>query len=518
MNDSPHVSVIIPCYKHAHFLCGAIESALAQTYKNVEVVVVDDGSPDETAQVAAQYPVRYVRQENRGLSAARNTGIRECTGDFLVFLDADDRLLPNAIEAGVACFKKHPQCAFVSGDNRRVAPDGSQVATPERVLASENHYADFLRGNYIGMHATVMYRREPIVSAGGFDESLRACEDYDLYLRLARTFPTAQHDELVAEYVRHDANMSRDIGLMLPTVLTVLHRQWPHVKGDTELLGAYRDGFNAWKNYYADELIAEAKTHKNASARREMLRALVLLLRFAPGRFVSFMLRKIYRKLFAKKSAVPKIGAVNFGDLRRVEPISRRFGYERGTPIDRYYIENFLARNSTDIRGRVLEIGDNSYTLRFGGARVTQSDVLHVHDSTATFVGDLPTADHIPSNAFDCVVLTQTLHLIYDYRAALRTLHRILKPGSVLLATFPGISQLEDGEWAETWYWSFTTRAAKKMFGEFFRDVQTESHGNVLAATAFLQGIAAEELAQSELEYRDPLYETLVTVRAQKSD
>src|SRR5438132_788772 len=168
MSESPRISVIIPCYKHAHFLAGAIESALGQTHKNVEVIVVDDGSPDATEQVAKRFPVKYVRQENRGLSAARNTGMRESTGKFLVFLDADDRLLPNAIADGLEAFKNNQRCAFVSGDNRRVAPDGSPVATPERVRASENHYADFLRGNYIGMHATVMYRREPIVAAGGF--------------------------------------------------------------------------------------------------------------------------------------------------------------------------------------------------------------------------------------------------------------------------------------------------------------------------------------------------------------
>lgn len=517
MSESPRVSVIIPCYRHAHFLGGAIESGLAQTYPNVEVVVVDDGSPDDTAQVAARYPVRCARQENRGLSAARNTGLRVSSGEFLVFLDADDRLLPNAISDGLTVFKQHPNCAFVSGDHRRVAADGSPVPTPERVSATTEHYADFLRGNYIGMHATVLYRRAPIAEAGGFDESLRACEDYDLYLRLARDFPVQQHEAIVAQYVRHDANMSHNIALMLPTVLAVLRRQWPRARANAELRRAYRDGMDAWLTYYADELVAQAKAHQRAGRRREVLRCAVLLLRFAPMRAVKLLAGRLLKKIARRNpNKIPPVGRVHFGDLRRVEPISRRFGFERGRPIDRYYVENFLAKRAAEIRGRVLEIGDNSYTLRFGGARVTRSDVLHVHDPGATFVGDLPTADHLPSDAFDCVVLTQTLHLIYDYRAALRTLHRILKPGGVLLATFPGISQLEDGEWAETWYWSFTTRAAKKMFGEFFPTIEVEMHGNVLAATAFLQGIAAEELTTGELDHCDPLYEMLITVRTTK--
>ena len=136
----------------------------------------------------------------------------------------------------------------------------------------------------------------------------------------------------------------------------------------------------------------------------------------------------------------PPVGHVRFGGLRRLTPISRHYGYDRGRPIDRYYIRTFLARRSGDIRARVLEIGDDSYTRQFGSLRVTHSDVLHVSrdNPKATIVGDLASADHIESDAFDCVILTQTLHLIYDVRAALVTLHRILRPGGVLLATFPG--------------------------------------------------------------------------------
>ena len=326
-----------------------------------------------------------------------------------------------------------------------------------------------------------------------------------------------QHDALIAEYVRHDANMSHDLALMLPAVLRVLGRQWPQAKLDPDLRRAYADGVKAWKDYYAQEASAQAMAHWRAGRRIEAARAVGLLVRHAPRLFFQKIARKLAGRICRPASdLVPPAGRVRFGDLRRLEPISRRFGYERGQPIDRYYVENFLARRASDIRGRVLEIGDNSYTVRFGGAGVTRSDVLHVHDPRATFVGDLPTADHLPSDAFDCVVLTQTLHLIYDYRAALLTLQRILKPGGVLLATFPGISQLEDGEWAETWYWSFTTRAARRMFGEFFSSLEIEAHGNVLAATAFLQGLASGELSPGELDFSDPLYEMLVTVRAQK--
>lgn len=219
--------------------------------------------------------------------------------------------------------------------------------------------------------------------------------------------------------------------------------------------------------------------------------------------------------------SIPGVGQIRFGDLRRLTPISREFGYERGRPVDRYYIEGFLARHTDDIRGRVLEIGDDSYTRQFGGEKVTQRDVLHVDRSNplATFHGDLTHAEHIPSDAFDCFILTQTLHLIYDFRTALQTIHRILKPGGVVLATVPGITQLSTDEWARYWCWAFTTLSSRQLFEELFAadHVEVEAFGNVLAATSFLQGIAAEELRTDELDHRDPCYQLLITVRARKS-
>ncbi len=218
--------------------------------------------------------------------------------------------------------------------------------------------------------------------------------------------------------------------------------------------------------------------------------------------------------------SIPPVGQVHFGDLRRRTPISQDFGFDRGVPVDRHYIENFLARNADDIRGRVLEVGDDSYTRRFGGDRVTTRDVLHVKEGNplATFVGDLTRADHIPSDSFDCFIMTQTLQYLFDVRAALRTIYRILKPGGVLLATFPGISQIGRDEWSKTWYWNFTRLSAERLFEEVFpkAGVRLESFGNVLAAIAFLEGIAREELREEELDWKDKAYELIITVRAQK--
>jgi SAM-dependent methyltransferase len=212
---------------------------------------------------------------------------------------------------------------------------------------------------------------------------------------------------------------------------------------------------------------------------------------------------------------------VRFGSLRRLSPVSRKFGYDRGQPIDRYYIERFLLVNADVITGRVLEIGNSAYTRRFGGARVTRRDVLNIdpgHPQT-TIVGDLATAHHIPSDSFDCLVVTQTLHLIYDLSAAVGTLHRILSPGGTLLTTFPGITPLSNDRWADTWYWALTPPSAVRLFGDVFGpdNVEVAAHGNVLTSVAFLEGLAARELRRKELDVDDPQFPMLITVKAFKS-
>jgi SAM-dependent methyltransferase len=211
---------------------------------------------------------------------------------------------------------------------------------------------------------------------------------------------------------------------------------------------------------------------------------------------------------------------IEFGGLHRTEPISRHFGYDRGLPVDRHYIEQFLGRYREDITGRALEIGDDSYTRQFGGDRVTMRDILHIHEGNpkATIISDLSSGEGIPSDAFDCAIITQTLHLIFEPVKALRTLHRILKPGGVLLATVPGITPLSVDEWSTTWYWSFTSASVRRMCASVFgeKGVQVTAYGNVFAAMCFLEGIAVEDVTTAELDVRDPSYDVLITIHAQK--
>jgi SAM-dependent methyltransferase len=217
-----------------------------------------------------------------------------------------------------------------------------------------------------------------------------------------------------------------------------------------------------------------------------------------------------------------RVGHVNFGDLRRLEPIARNCGVQRGHPIDRFYIEAFLGQYAADVKGRVLEIGDDGYTRKFGAARVTRSDVLRVHADNlpATIVADLAKGDQIPSNSFDCAIVTQTLQFIYDFRAALSTLHRILVPGGVLLLTVPGIAQASTYDrqhWGE--YWRFTGPAIERLLQESFVQgtVNVHTYGNILASVAFLNGLVQEDLLEKELAYHDPEFELIIAARAQKA-
>jgi hypothetical protein len=228
------------------------------------------------------------------------------------------------------------------------------------------------------------------------------------------------------------------------------------------------------------------------------------------------------RRWVGGRTPWPPLGSLRFGSFRRVTPVSRVFGLDRGQSIDRYYIENFLTAHAADIHGRVLEIQSNAYTKRFGGEHVSKSDVLHVVDGNpnATIVADLTAENHIPSDAFDCIILTQTLPFIYDTRAAVYTVYRILRRGGVLLATLPGICQISRYD-MERWgdYWRFTSLSARRLFEEAFPpdNLSIQTHGNVLAANAFLYGLAAEELRKEELDHRDADYELIITVRASKS-
>ena len=255
---APMVSVVIPCYNQAHFLPEAIESALSQKHRTIEVVVVDDGSRDKIREVIGRYSdIVFVRQENRGLAEARNSGFGASSGEYVVFLDADDRLTPNAVEAHLLCFAKHPEAGFVVGDIDHITLDGSYLGSPRWPLLEANQYEELLRVNHVANTIAVMFHREVLEQLGGFKSACSPAEDYELLLRAARLFPSRHHRTVVAQYRRYSAGLSRKGTLMLPAMNYVMRLQREKVKDNPVLLEAWRKGDAYWKDHFGAAAVKE---------------------------------------------------------------------------------------------------------------------------------------------------------------------------------------------------------------------------------------------------------------------
>jgi SAM-dependent methyltransferase len=508
------------------YMDDAIRSVLDQTHRSLELLLCDDGSTDASTALARDWArrdtrVRYVDHvghAHRGTGASRNLGISAAQGEFVAFLDADDIWLPDHLARQVEMIRAHGEVGMVcgraldwrswNGSSGEEAwsplpwPPGTLVAPPQMLTA-------VLRdGAYSTPVCSLLIRRRVLVELGGSEDDFTSMfEDQVLLARMyltqtvmisgARTALYRQHEgsSTVAAIARGEyrpGGPSRSREAFLRWVLR--QPQLTSPEADPELRSA---------------LQAALVPYDPQSARLRR-RTFDLARAALPAR--------LRRRIRWAMQRTPSPGRVRLGSLRRVAPVSRDFGYDRGLPVDRYYIEGFLAANADLIRGRVLEVGDAEYTEKFGGDRVSTSDVLNVApgEPSTTFVGDLTDAPGLPSAAFDCVVLTQTLHLIYDMPAAVRTLRRILRPGGTLLLTVPGISQTSNDQWSRTWYWSLTPLAADRLFGEVFGSeyVEVSSHGNVLSCVAFLHGLAAHELRPAELDVRDGTYPLVVTVRA----
>ncbi|MEZ5864925.1 MAG: glycosyltransferase family A protein [Geminicoccaceae bacterium] len=243
---SAPVAVVIPCYRQAHLVAEAVRSSLDQDPPPAEVIVVDDGSPDDVAaavaSLGAQPTIRLLRRPNGGLSAARNTGLVAARSRFVVFLDADDRLLPGALRAGLECHDAHPGAAFVWGGFRNMDITGRPFGKANLRCSGRLPYRDLLLGNIIGMHGAVMYNRERLIAADGFDESLPSVEDWEIYLRLARNHQVACHRGIVAEYRRHSLGISANAERMIAGGLIGLERHRPQAHDPNSLALAWRVG------------------------------------------------------------------------------------------------------------------------------------------------------------------------------------------------------------------------------------------------------------------------------------
>jgi glycosyltransferase involved in cell wall biosynthesis len=528
----PAVSVVVPFFNARAFLPEAIESVFGQTFGGWELLLVDDGSTDGSTDVAKEWAARapdrvrcleHEQRANRGVAASRNLGISKARAPYVAFLDADDVWFPPKLEHQVAILDAEPRAAMVCGPSqfwyswsgrpedrdRDYVKDlrvDSGLAAPPSLLISY-----LTRGTFVANPSTILVRREVLDRVRGFEEcflgAVQTWEDAAFLSKVQLREAVFVTAECWSRYRRHEHSL-----------LAVMNRTGYMEEGRAFFLG--------WLERYLTQqgvttpAIWQAHRRAQWPFRHPVLHRLRTAARAVSRRKARELLLGAARRV-APRRLDPPLGGVDFGDLRRVSPIGRKLGRDRGLPIDRYYIERFLSRRAESIGGHVLEIGDDRYTRRFGAARVHRSDVLHVtaDNPRATIVADLTRADQLAADQFDCIILTQTLPFIYDVRAVIATLYRILQPGGVVLATMGGVTQTSRSA-TDRWdyCWGFSTHSARRLFQERFppASVFVESFGNVLAATAFLQGLATEDQRPEELDHHDPDYEFLIGVTAVK--
>jgi hypothetical protein len=310
---------------------------------------------------------------------------------------------------------------------------------------------------------------------------------------------------------------------MFTSALKVLHAQWQYVKGNIPYEQSYKLGEKAWARYYSIQAAKETLAHFRRLAWKQASRSARLPLQYglmkaketglkARG-FIGYWLNGAWQRL----ARLP-VGRVKFGGLRQVRPIGRSSGCGTSRSVSGYYMERFLNSHAGDIQGCVLEIGRHNYAQQFTGynySKATETEIISLTKSAITTLADLSELNNQPTNGFDCIIAPHVLHQICNLKATAQKLYELLKPGGVLLATFPGISL---NQWADTSYWAFTNRLAQKLFAEIFpsANVTIHSYGNVLVTTALLHGLAASELQEKELAYQDPHYQILITLKATK--
>lgn len=303
------VSVIIPCHNQGRFLAEAIDSAQAQTCRDVEIVVIDDGSTDHTPAVLVGYPaVRSIRQDNRGLAAARNIGLHASGGAHVVFLDADDRLRPDALDAEVASLRANPDCGFVYGHVRLIDTHGTALPPlPPARCVDTDHYAALLRRNYVWTAGAAMYRRDVLDVVGGFDSRVSPSADFDLNLRVARRYGVRCLDRVVLDYRVHGANMSLDSTAMLTSSLVVLRSQRAHVKGNGRYEAALREGIRLLREDYGSRLGREVQRSIATRQWRHAALGAWVLVRSHPSGVVKYGLQKLLFALAAAARRRPRV-------------------------------------------------------------------------------------------------------------------------------------------------------------------------------------------------------------------
>jgi glycosyltransferase involved in cell wall biosynthesis len=303
----PTVSVVIPCFNQARYLRHAISSALSQSHAPLECIVVDDGSTDETAEVAEVLHARVIKQANRGVSAARNAGLAAARGELIVFLDADDELLPNALEREAGALAGMPDIVAVVTRCEAMDEAGTPLAVAHHTIDPDNLYRDWLSSNFVWTPGAAMFRRAPLAEIGGFAHDLGPAADYALYLRLARDHRIGFIEGSVVRYRQHGASMSRDPALMLRATLEAVRRE--EREGPVWARGDARRARRAWCAWYGEQVVDDLRVRwRDGSFGMPQLLAILTLVRRCPSVVVQHVTRKARRTVAAVLKAPSAAG------------------------------------------------------------------------------------------------------------------------------------------------------------------------------------------------------------------
>jgi peptidoglycan/xylan/chitin deacetylase (PgdA/CDA1 family) len=494
------VSVVVTAGQGGRALLITADSIASQRASASDLALVTattHPNPPLLESVAARQSARVVAPDGRP-GAALNRAIRAGAGDVVAVVPAGFILPSTFIERCSIGLGSAPEIAALAPGVEVQTPDGlgSAVWMPEGVDAAA------VLADPASVPPVLVIRRAAVEAIGGFAEDLDALVELDLWLRLTlsgRRVAPLLHPLVVRELgVRTATQLANDDDYLLHLREVLVRHEGALAEHMHHVLVARELRFGQAR-----------ERHRTLIMRRDNDLAELDALRAAAA----------HDRAYLEHHGA---ASLDWGDLRRIDPISRDWGYERGTPVDRRYIDAFLAAHSSDVRGAVLEVQEDDFTGAFGGPRVTASDVLDIDPSNdrATVFADLRWAPGLASERFDCIILTQTLHVINDIEAALRECYRLLKPGGVLLSTLPAASRtcLEYGQDGDLW--RVTPAGARRLVQVAFRPSQAsfDTYGNILTNTAFLHGLAAEELTDEEFAATDPYFPAITGVRARKSN
>ncbi len=564
MNDkTPSISVIIHFLNAARYLSQAIDSVLRQTFPGWELILVDGGSCDDSVEIAKRYQaerpaqiriLEHTGQTTLGIFSSRIWGAQEAHAPILALLDSDDEWHPQFLERQYAIYQRmfadrsgmvycpvvywweDPTFAdqsyvqpmpspglheppdlllpFLADGYQRSAANSGVMIARDLVLdakiligtANEGMVEDQYLWSFLLMRMPVFVNPEPLVRYRQWGGSTCAATIKADKAKGLREI----HLQWVLEYLRTSYHGQRQREL-LQQVTQLLQQEYPSAARPIEphavlvsSISPLRQAIQRGKRAMCD-MMKPRIPEKYYTQLQRAYRTCHHLFWCAPKTFLTPLRRNIHLFKTRIRFAV------------KVAPLSEQWGYDRGVPLHRYFLDQFLQEFAADIRGHCLEFQENSYTTKFGGERVTALDILHkdAGNSAATIVADLTTANQIPSNRFDCIICTHVLHIVSELDAFIAELYRILKPGGVLLIAVPHIS-MNGLEWHELW--RFTPEGLLTVLAKAFgsEQITLRGYGNSLTSAGELRGVVADEFTLSELQTHDPRFASEICARVVK--